>query len=230
MSEWAQITTRGPPALDSSAWVKWTRMDSDCSSCALTMTCASPTPTIGRSPSTRFPGDTRAQSVDTNWIWSYSGVPLSRTFYTHVLNTVRIATQTTPWCVARSDCNQRGSIALRSREHRIEASKMSQPNIMSKFAEAFEKEFGAPKSNVSTTEKWEIVQDTMHRTALATFGKIHQRLTIGLTQSRPKWNPSSRLCPPTWWSTNGHPADYQSCQEQGSTNREAMCNRVLRWH
>ena len=29
--------------------------------------------------------------------------------------TVRIATQTTPWCVARSGCNQRGSIALRNR-------------------------------------------------------------------------------------------------------------------
>ena len=102
-----------PPALDSSAWVKWTRMDSDCSSCVLTMTCASPTPTFGRSPSTRIPGDTHAQSIGTNWIWS--GVPLSRTFYTHALITVRIATQTTPWCDAGSGCNQRGSIAQRNR-------------------------------------------------------------------------------------------------------------------
>ena len=31
-------------------------------------TCASPTPTFGRSPSTRFPGDTHAQSIGTNWI------------------------------------------------------------------------------------------------------------------------------------------------------------------
>ena len=68
MLEWVQITTRGSPALESSALVKLTRMDSDCSSCALTMTCASPTHTFGRSPSTRFPGDTRAQSIDTNWI------------------------------------------------------------------------------------------------------------------------------------------------------------------
>ena len=42
---------------------------------------------------------------------------------------------------------------------------------MSQFADAFEKEFDAPQSIVSATEKWEILRDTMHRTALATFGK-----------------------------------------------------------
>ena len=42
-------------------------------------------------------------------------MPLTRTFYTHARTTVRIAKQTTPWCVVRSDCNQRGSIALRNR-------------------------------------------------------------------------------------------------------------------
>ena len=54
---------------------------------------------------------------------------------------------------------------------RIEVSKMSQPNLMLQFAEAFEKEFGAPQPKVSATEKWEILRDPMHRTALATFGK-----------------------------------------------------------
>ena len=39
-----------------------------------------------------------------------SGVPVS-----HALTTVRITTQTTPWCVARSGSNQRCSIALRNR-------------------------------------------------------------------------------------------------------------------
>ena len=48
---------------------------------------------------------------------------------------------------------------------------MSQPNLISQFAEAFEKEFDAPQSKVSVTEKWEILRYTMHRTALATFGK-----------------------------------------------------------
>ena len=42
-------------------------------------------------------------------------MPLSRTFYTHALTTVRIATQTTSCCVALSGCNQSGSIALRNR-------------------------------------------------------------------------------------------------------------------
>ena len=53
----------------------------------------------------------------------------------------------------------------------IEVSKMSQPNLMSQFAEAFEKEFDAPQPKVSATEKWDILRDTMRRTALATFGK-----------------------------------------------------------
>ena len=48
---------------------------------------------------------------------------------------------------------------------------MSQPNLMSQFAEAFEKEFDAPQPKVSATEKWEILRDTMHRTALVTCGK-----------------------------------------------------------
>ena len=77
--------------------------------------CRKISSTFGRSPSTRFHGDTRAQSIDTSLIWSYSGVPLSRTLYTHARTTARIATQTTPWCVARSGCNLRGSIALRNR-------------------------------------------------------------------------------------------------------------------
>ena len=54
---------------------------------------------------------------------------------------------------------------------RIDVSKMSQPNLMSQFAEAFEREFGAPQPKDSATEKWEILRDTIHRTALATFGK-----------------------------------------------------------
>ena len=69
---------------------------------------------------------------------------------------------------------------------RIDVSQMSQPNLMLQFAEAFEREFGAPQPNDSATEKWEILRDTMHPIALATFGKKPQRLTIGLTPSRPK--------------------------------------------
>ena len=48
---------------------------------------------------------------------------------------------------------------------------MSQPNLMSQFAWAFKREFGAPQPKYSATEKWEILRDNMHRTALGTFGK-----------------------------------------------------------
>ena len=106
---------------------------------------------------------------------------------------------------------------------RIDVSKMSQPNLMSQFAEAFEREFGAAQPKNSTTEKREILRDTMHRTALATFGrktsKTHDWFDAKSTEMRPvieakrtalivyKQSPSER--------------------NQGSTNREAMCERVL---
>ena len=48
---------------------------------------------------------------------------------------------------------------------------MNTPNLMSQFARAFEREFGAPQPKDFATEKWEILRDSMHRTALATFGK-----------------------------------------------------------
>ena len=54
---------------------------------------------------------------------------------------------------------------------RIDVSKMSQPNLMSQFAESFEREFDAPQPKNSATEKWEILRDTMHLIDLATFGK-----------------------------------------------------------
>ena len=66
---------------------------------------------------------------------------------------------------------------------------MSQPNLMSQFAEAFEKEFDAPQSKVSATEKWEILRDTRHRTALATFGentsKTHDWFDAKSSELRP---------------------------------------------
>ena len=40
---------------------------------------------------------------------------LKNVLHTHTRTTVRIATQTTPWCVAGSGCNQKGSIAQRNR-------------------------------------------------------------------------------------------------------------------
>ena len=53
----------------------------------------------------------------------------------------------------------------------IDVSKMSQPDLMEQFAQIFKKEFGALQPGDSATEKWEALRDTMHGTALATFGK-----------------------------------------------------------
>ena len=212
MPEWEQITTRGPPALYSSAWVKWTIMDSDCSSCVLTMTYASPTPTFGRSPSTRFPGDTRAQSIATNWISSYSGVPLSRTFYTHALSTVRIATQTTPWCVARSGCNQRGSIAIRNRGTPVLMSarchnQTSCHSLQRQLRESsVPHSLGphSPKTLPQRSGKFSETPCTAHPSLPS--GERPQRLTIGLMRSQPKCDPSSRQSAPLWLCTDSHPA------------------------
>ena len=54
---------------------------------------------------------------------------------------------------------------------RIDVSKMSQPELTKQFAQTFEKEFGSLQPGDSATEKWEVLRDTMYRTALATFGK-----------------------------------------------------------
>ena len=117
---------------------------------------------------------------------------------------------------------------------RIDVSKMSQPNLMSQFAEAFEGEFGAPQPKDSATEKWEIIRDTMHRTALATFGKktskTHDWFDAKSTGMRPVIEAKRTTLIEYKHLTvtqRKEPADSQSCLEQGSTNREAMCERVL---
>ena len=54
---------------------------------------------------------------------------------------------------------------------RIDVSKMPEPGLVEQFAEALEQELSAAQSGNSATDKWEALRDTMHRTALATFGK-----------------------------------------------------------
>ena len=48
---------------------------------------------------------------------------------------------------------------------------MSQPDLTEQFAQNFEKEFGSLQPGDSATEKWQVLRDTMYRTALATFSK-----------------------------------------------------------
>ena len=54
---------------------------------------------------------------------------------------------------------------------RIDVSQMSQPDLTEQFDQTFEKEFGSLQRGDSATEKWEVLRDTVYRTALATFGK-----------------------------------------------------------
>ena len=62
-------------------------------------------------------------------------------------------------------------------------------NLMSQFAEAFERELGEQQPKDSATEKWNILRETMHRTALATFGKMisktHVWFNTKSTEMRP---------------------------------------------
>ena len=53
----------------------------------------------------------------------------------------------------------------------IDVSKMTQPDLMEQFAEAFEEEYDASQSRDTATEKWETLQDTIHHITLAIFGK-----------------------------------------------------------
>ena len=114
MPEWVQTMTHGPLALVLLEWGKWMRMDSNCSNSVSFTTCASLTPSSRPSLNTRSPGDTLAQSTGTNWIWSWSGMPPSRMFFTHALTTVWTVTLTTPWYAVRSGCNQKSSIMQRN--------------------------------------------------------------------------------------------------------------------
>ena len=116
MPKWVQAMTHGPLALVLLEWGKWMRMDSNCSNSVSFTTCALPTSSSRPSLNTRSPGDTRPQSIGTNWIWSWSGMQPSRMFFTHALTTVQTVTWTTPWYAVRSGCNQKSSIVQKNRE------------------------------------------------------------------------------------------------------------------
>ena len=53
----------------------------------------------------------------------------------------------------------------------IDVSKMTQPDLIEQFAEAFEVEYDASQSGDTATEKWKTLQDTIYCIALAIFGK-----------------------------------------------------------
>ena len=94
---------------------------------------------------------------------------------------------------------------------RIDVSKMSQPNLMSQFAEDFEREFGAPQPNDYATEKGEIVRDSIH--APHSHGYLREKdlndsllVWRQVDRNETRHRGSSRLSAKPWLSTNGHPA------------------------
>ncbi|CAE1309676.1 unnamed protein product [Acanthosepion pharaonis] len=54
---------------------------------------------------------------------------------------------------------------------RIDVSKMSQPDFVQQFVKRYENELATSRTGHSATEKWATLWDTMHRTALVTFGR-----------------------------------------------------------
>ena len=123
-------------------------------------------------PSIRSPGDTHAQNTGTSWISFWSDKPPLRKFSTHALITARTAIQTTPWCAARSSSSPRGITAARSKGilALMSASWASQ-TLWSSLLGGFESELKTSQTGDSATEKWATLLDTMHSTALATFGR-----------------------------------------------------------
>ena len=96
----------------------------------------------------------------------------SRMSFTHTLTTVQTVILTTPWYAVRSGCNQKKfHCAKKPGNPCIDISKMTQPDLIEQFAEAFEEEYDASQSRNTATEMWETLQDTIHCIALAIFGK-----------------------------------------------------------
>ena len=134
-------------------------------------------------------------------------MPLSRTFYTHALHIVRIATQTTHWCVARSGCNQRGSIALRSGGTPVLMSARCHNqtpchNLRRPLRE--NSVLHSPKTRPQRSGNFSETPCTVHHSPPS--GKRPQSLTIGLMRSQPKLDPSSRPSALPWLSTTNHQA------------------------
>ena len=76
------------------------------------------------------------------------------------------------WCVARSGCNQRDSIALRNRGTPVLMSARCHNQTSRHNLQRLLRESSVPHSPKTLPHRsGEILRDTMHRTALATFGK-----------------------------------------------------------
>ncbi|XP_047476471.1 craniofacial development protein 2-like [Penaeus chinensis] len=79
------------------------------------------------------------------------------------------------------------------RNPRIDVNKMSQPDLVQQFAETFESKYDTHHQDTappaSATEKWKVLRNTIHRTALATFGKktskSHDWFEAKLTEMNP---------------------------------------------
>lgn len=92
----------------------------------------------------------------------------------------------------------------------VDFSKIPLLGHIQNFVEAFERELSAVQIGNSTLE-YEILQDFIHCTTLATFGREHQRRMTGLKQIPQRWLQLYK-------TSTEEPADAQSNQKQGSTD------------
>lgn len=69
---------------------------------------------------------------------------------------------------------------------RVDVSKMSQTDLEKQFASSFESELKTSQTGDSATEKWAALRDTMHRTALANFGRMTMTSHDWLKPSPPR--------------------------------------------
>ena len=144
MPEWVQTMPHGPLALVFLEWGKWMRMDSDCSNSVSFTTCASLTPSSRPSLNTRSPGNTCTQSTGTHRIWFWSTcATIKNALHTHFYHSADCDIDHSLVCCKIRLHPKKFHHAKKPGNPHIDVSKMTQPDLIEQFAEAFEEEYDA---------------------------------------------------------------------------------------
>ena len=116
---------------------------------------------------------------------------------------------------------------------RIDVSKMTHPDLVEQFAVAFQKEYDASQPGDTATEKWEALRDTIHRTALATFGKKTSKSHDWFEAKSSVMSPIIEAKHNALVNTSGHPprgtcrcsglpAHRQALRQRSSTGKSSV--------
>ena len=110
---------------------------------------------------------------------------------------------------------------------RIDVSKMTHPDLVEQFAVAFQKEYDASQPGDAATEKWQALRDTIHRAALATFGKKTSKSHDWFEAKSSVMSPVIEAKHNALVNTSGHPP-RGTCRCSGlPAHRQALRQRVL---